>query len=129
MPVATLDNKTVRILVVDDEPIVSDSISRVLALDQYEVATVATAQDALDALQRGRFDVVVVDYEMPVMKGDKLAGEIKARYPHQPIIMMTAYGEALRYAGNFPLPVDLVLPKPFGSQELREAVRQLAARA
>ncbi len=126
---ATLDNAAVRVLVVDDEPIVSDSISRVLALDHYEVETVASGQDALDALQRSRFDVVIVDYEMPGMKGDKLAAAIKAVDPQQRIIMITAYGEALRYAGNFPLPVDLVLPKPFGSQEFREAVRQLAAKA
>ena len=80
----------------------------------------------MDAFQRSKFDLVIVDYEMPVMKGDKLAAAIRAIAPQQPIIMITGYGESLRYAGHFPLAVDLVISKPFVWREFREAVRQLA---
>jgi CheY-like chemotaxis protein len=120
----TPGNMARRILVVDDEAVVCDSIRKVLALDQHEVEAATSGQGALAAFQTGKFDLTIIDYEMPVMKGDKLAAAIKALAPQQPIIMMTAYGEALRLAGDFPLAVDLVMSKPFDLQELREAVRQ-----
>lgn len=118
-----------RILVVDDEAVVCESIGKVLALDHQEVETATSGQGALAACQAGKFDLIIIDYELPDMKGDKLAAAIKAQAPQQPIIMITAYGEALRLAGNFPLAVDLVMGKPFDIEEFREAVRQLAAQA
>ena len=97
-------------------------------MDHYEVESVVSGQAALDAFLGGKFDLIIVDYEMPVMKGDKLAAAIKAIDPQQPIIMITAYGETLRFAGSFPLAVDLVIGKPFVVQEFREAVRRLASK-
>jgi len=128
MRMTTPANMARRVLVVDDEEVVCDSIRKVLALDQHEVATTTSSQNALAAFQTGEFDLIIIDYEMPGMKGDKLAAAIKALAPQQPIIMMTAYGESLRLAGDFPLAVDLVMSKPFDLQELREAVRQATTR-
>jgi CheY-like chemotaxis protein len=125
---ATPEPKARRILVVDDEPIVCDAMRLILKADHYEVETVSSGEEALAAFQRGKFAVVLLDYEMPVMKGDKLAAAIKALAPQQPIIMMTAYGESLRFRGDFPLSVDLVIGKPFDLPEFREAVRQLASK-
>jgi len=124
----TSENVTRRILVVDDEALVCESIKQVLALDEHEVEAVTSSQDALAAFQGGKFDLVIIDYLMPGMRGDKLAATIKALAPHQPIIMLTAYGERLRFEGEFPLAVDLVMSKPFDLQELRTAVRQAAAK-
>lgn len=118
-----------RILVVDDEALVCDSIKRILEHDQHKVETATSGKEALVAFQRGRFDLIITDYEMPVMKGDKLAAAIKAQAPKQPIIMITAYAESLRLAGEFPLAVDLVISKPFDIEEFRKAVRQLATKA
>lgn len=118
-----------RILVVDDEAVICDSITRILRLDHYEVETTIKAEEALARFQTGKFDLVIIDYQMPVMKGDKLAAAIKALAPQLPIIMITAYGESLRLAGDFPLAVDLVISKPFEIQELRAAVRQLIPKA
>jgi CheY-like chemotaxis protein len=126
---AETKNMARRVLVVDDEPAVGDSMRQILALDQYEVEIVTSGQEALDAFQRGKFDLILVDYEMPVMKGDKLAAAIKALAPQQPILMITAYGEELRFSGTYPLAVDLVIGKPFAVQEFREAVRQLLSKA
>ena len=123
---ATAGNLGRRILVVDDEPLVCDSIKKVLAMDRHEVETAGSAEEALGAFQKGTFDVVITDYEMPVMKGDKLAAAMKALRPNQRIILITAYAETLRHKGAFPLGVDLVLPKPFALEEMREAVQQLA---
>lgn len=118
-----------RILVVDDEPLVCDSIKKVLAMDRHDVETASTVEEAMGAFQKGTFDLVITDYEMPAMKGDKLAAAMKALRPNQRIILITAYAETLRHKGNFPLGVDLVLPKPFALQEMRDAVQQLTTTA
>ncbi len=117
-----------RILVVDDESMVCDSIRKILTLDQYEVDRVTGAKDGLMAFQVGKFDLIIIDYEMPDTKGDKLAAAIKTQAPQQRIIMITAYAETLRLAGYFPLSVDLVMSKPFDVRDFREAVRQLTTR-
>jgi len=123
--VATPGNMARRVLVVDDETVVGETVTRLLALDHHEVETATSGQDAMLAFQRSKFDLIIVDYQMPGMKGDEVAAAIKALAPRQPIIMMTAYGETLRLAGSFPLAVDLVIRKPFDVQGFREAVRQL----
>lgn len=124
----TPENVQRRILVVDDEALVCDAIRRVLELDRHTVETATSVHEALAAFQARKFDLLIIDYEMPEMKGDKLAAAIKAQDPKQPIVMVTAYSESLRAAGDFPLAVDLVVSKPFDYKEFREAVRQLAAR-
>jgi CheY-like chemotaxis protein len=120
----TQANATRRILLVDDEEVVRDSIRQLLALDGHEIETAASGKEALAAFQAGKFDLVILDYEMPGMKGDKLAAAIRTLAPQMPIIMMTAYGDALRLSGDFPLAVNAQLSKPFDLQELREVVRR-----
>jgi DNA-binding response OmpR family regulator len=80
------------------------------------------------AFQPGKFDLIILDYEMPDTKGDKLAAAIKALAPGQPILMITAYSETLRLAGIFPLSVNSVMSKPFDIREFREKVRQMGAK-
>ena len=116
-------------LLVDDEPAVCDSIKRILADDGHEVVIAASGAEALLAYRVGRFDLLITDYEMPVMKGDKLAAAIKKLAPHQPIILITAYSESLRASGDFPLAVDAVISKPFEVQEFRDTVRKLTQAA
>jgi len=117
-----------RILVVDDEPVICDSIRRILLLDHHEVETATTSEQALASFQAGKFDLIILDYEMPGMKGDKLAATLKALAPRQRILMITAYAEKLRLAGNFPLAVDSVVSKPFDAQEFRNTVRNLTTK-
>ena len=126
---AKAENLGRRILVVDDECFVCDSIRKILTSDGHQVVTAFSAEEAMNAFSAGNFDIVITDYEMPVMKGDKLAAAIKALRPAQPIILITAYAESLRLKGNFPLGVDLVLPKPFKLEEMRDAVQRLAVSA
>jgi CheY-like chemotaxis protein len=114
-----------RILLVDDEPIVLDSIRRLLQFDGHSVEVAASGAGALALLQESYFDLVVTDYEMPVMKGDKLAAAIKAIRPQQPVLMATAYGEQLRSSGNPLSAVDAIIAKPFQMEELRQAIASL----
>jgi CheY-like chemotaxis protein len=78
-----------RILVVDDEPLVRDSVRMVLAFDGYEVQTASGGTEALELLEHESFDLVITDFNMPGIKGDELAVKIKARWPRKPVIMLT----------------------------------------
>ena len=111
-----------RILVVDDEPFVVEAMKMMLMHDGHMVETASNGQEALALFERGRFDLVITDYAMPGMKGNELAAAIKARAPHHPVIMVTAYAELVESSGT-PLPgVECVISKPFLMENLREAI-------
>lgn len=118
----TPENQVRQILVVDDEPAVCDAIKMMLKFDGHEVQTANGSKAALSLLEQGKFDLIIMDYSMPGMKGDELAAVIKERLPHQPIIMITAYAEMLKSSSD-PLPgVDFIISKPFSLADLREAI-------
>jgi CheY-like chemotaxis protein len=111
-----------KVLVVDDEPVVCDAVKMMLIFDGHTVDTASSAKEALALFDQDKYDLVITDYAMPVMKGDELALAIKARAPGQPVILITAYAEMLK-ASNAPLHgVDFVISKPFLLEDLREAV-------
>ncbi len=113
----------IRILAVDDEPIVRISIKLVLASAGYSVELAASAEEALARFEDRSYDVVITDYRMPRTTGVQLAEQLKARKPAARIILLS---------GSPPLPsvagIDLVMLKPFSVQELRDAVAHLLAR-
>jgi two-component system response regulator MprA len=118
-----------RILVVDDEPMVCDSIKRMLEFDGHQVEMATSGQQALEVLQNAKFDLIMIDYRMPVMTGDKLAGLIKARAPHQPILLISATAQVLEQSQEPLAGVDLMISKPFPLEELREAIVRVLAKA
>jgi len=116
-----------RILVVDDEPFVCDAVKMMLAFDGHQVDTASSGKEALELFDKGKYDLVITDYAMPVMKGDELALALKTRTPGQPVVMITAYAEMLK-ASNHPLGgVDAIISKPFLLENLREAIKKSAS--
>ena len=114
-----------RILVVDDEPAVSEAIKMMLEHFGHEVQTASNGKDALSLLEQRAFDLVVTDHTMPGMTGAALAAAIKQRLPRQPVLMITAHTEMLRASGNPLTGVDFLLGKPFKMQELQEALTKV----
>lgn len=106
-----------RILVVDDEPLVCESIRLLLAYDGHRVETAASGEEALSRFGGGEFDLVFTDFSMPGMKGDELAAAIKNRAPDKPVILLTAFPPAHKVAA-----IDLVITKPFYLSTLREGI-------
>ena len=109
-----------RILVVDDEALVLESLRMTLAFYGYTVETASGGATALEQLERAQFDLVVTDRKMPKMTGDQLAARIKQQWPHLPVIMVTGYPPDFKPPG-----VDVVLLKPFSTAGLRAAVDAL----
>jgi CheY-like chemotaxis protein len=111
-----------RILLVDDEPSVREAFRMMLKFDGHSVSEANNGAEALDLFSKGQFDLVMTDFEMPVMKGNELAVRIKKLAPKQPILMITAHGKELGDSEN---PVDSILNKPFTMDNLREAIEKL----
>jgi len=110
-----------RILLVDDERPVRESISLLLATDEHTVVEANNGAEAFSLFTTGRFDLVMTDFEIPFMKGNELAVRIKQMAPRQPILMITGHGKR-RGPDN---PVDAVLNKPFDLEQLRSALAKL----
>jgi CheY-like chemotaxis protein len=114
-----------QILVVDDEPIVSKSIKMLLEHEGHTVFTADNGDEALRIFGTHHFDVVITDYRMHGMNGERLAMRIKQLRPGQPIIMATASIYGLNSPVNPSAVVDFLLSKPFTLQELRTAIAHL----
>jgi CheY-like chemotaxis protein len=111
-----------RVLVVEDEAEVREAIRRLLSADRHTVVEAANGIEGLDLFTREKFDLVIVNFHLPGMMGDKLIARIKQMVPGQPVILITAFGETL---GSLEIRADYFLDKPFGIEALREAVAKL----
>jgi two-component system response regulator PilR (NtrC family) len=115
-----------RILVVDDEPLVRQSVQMLLEGDGYVVDEAESGPEALALFEPGKFDMVFTDYFMPEMKGDQLTAAIKKRSPKQPVVLLTAFPEKLQ-CSECPLGgVDSIICKPFELETLRSALSRFA---
>jgi CheY-like chemotaxis protein len=110
-----------RILLIDDERSVRETVGQLLRQDDHVVVEANNGAEALGLFARHQFDIVVTDCVMPFVEGNELAARIRQIAPGQPILMITGYGvKAGR--GN---PVDAVLEKPFDLEGLRSALAKL----
>ncbi|MGM0419055.1 MAG: response regulator [Thermodesulfobacteriota bacterium] len=86
-----MEHSKARILVVDDEEEIRNSLSRHFEFDGYEVETAANGIKALEALEKKRFEVVITDIMMPEMNGVELLKHIRNDYPMTHSIVITGY--------------------------------------
>lgn len=114
-----------KILVVDDEEIIRDSISYILETEGYEVEKAENGKVAYEKVKEKHFDLVITDIEMPAMKGTELLEKIKTFDAHTSVIIITAFGSldtaiaALRNGAS-----DYIL-KPVEFEELLIKVKRL----
>jgi CheY-like chemotaxis protein len=114
------------ILVVDDEPLVRQTVQMLLNGDGHIVDEADSGAAALAVFEPGKFDLIFTDYFMPAMKGDELAAAIKKRAPGQPVVMLTAFPEKLQ-TSDCPLGgIDSFICKPFELDTLRAAISRFA---
>ncbi len=80
-----------KILVVDDDPAVRESVSEILAAEGAEVALVGNGREAIERIRRERFDLVLSDVVMPEMDGYELFQAARREAPDTPVVLMTAF--------------------------------------
>jgi two-component system response regulator MprA len=118
----------VRILVVDDDLAVCRSIDRALRLEGYEVLTVATGGEALEAVANSSPDALVLDLQLPDIDGLQVCQRIRDSGDDTPILMLTArHGIDDRVQG-LDAGADDYLVKPFALEELLARLRALLRR-
>ncbi len=120
-----------RILSVDDDPLLIKSLRDALEADGHAVVTASGGQEGIDAFRAAeerdeRFGVVITDLGMPYVDGRKVASAIKSDSPSTPVILLTGWGQRLIAEGDIPPHVDRVLNKPPKLKELRAALAELA---
>src|SRR5262249_7988847 len=119
--------RVLRVLVVDDEPMLVTMLQRMLATDGHTVTCCTDGERALECFEHQRFDLVLTDLSMPEMNGWEVARAIRARRPDQPIAFLTGWGQQLDEAQMAALDVRHVLAKPFRREDLRQLVLRAAA--
>jgi PAS domain S-box-containing protein len=126
--------RRMRILVVDDDPLIMRTLCEVLENDGHKVTTANGGQAGIDAFSAARlsgkpFSVVITDLGMPRVDGRRVASHVKCISESTPVILLTGWGQRLLAEGSTPPDVDHVLTKPPKLRDLREVLSQcLSAR-
>ncbi|NER59921.1 response regulator [Pseudomonas sp. MAFF212428] len=114
-----------RILVVDDEYLITDILGLALEDAGYEVEKAANGAKAMDELRKVRFDLVITDYMMPTMNGEEFAKQVREddALKHLPIVLMS--GAQADIGKDKPGLFNEVIAKPFDLDALVAKVRSL----
>lgn len=116
-----------KILLVDDEPVIIDSLTYSLNREGFDVHTAVDGSQALELFDTVRPDLVVLDIRLPGLDGLEVCRRLRARST-VPIIMLTALGNELDRVVGLEVGADDYLPKPFSFRELLARIRSMLRR-
>lgn len=117
-----------RILVVDDDQSVRDSLRRSLSFNGYDVALAADGRQALDQVSAARPDALVLDVLMPNVDGLETCRALRESGDDIPILVLTARDAVADRVAGLDAGADDYLPKPFALEELLARLRSLLRR-
>ncbi len=120
-------NHGARILVVDDEPQICHALQVNLENKNYNVATAASGEEALEEIAKRNPDVVIVDLVLPSIDGIELTRRIRTHSP-VPIIILSAIGDERKKVEALESGADDYVTKPFGMEELAARVKSALRR-
>ena len=118
-----------KILIADDEDSMRQLVARAIAMDGHDTVTAEDGAEALDILTRekGAFDLLLTDIQMPVMDGIALALAAARDHPDMTILLMTGYADQRERAHGLDALIHDVVTKPFSLAEIRAAVADALA--
>jgi DNA-binding response OmpR family regulator len=118
-----------RVLVVEDQAALADSVARVLRREGMAVDVVYDGRDALERSAVVDYDVVVLDRDLPGVHGDEVCRSMVAQAATARVLMLTASSTIADRVDGFGLGADDYLPKPFAYAELVARIRALGRRS
>jgi two-component system response regulator MprA len=118
-----------RLLVVDDDPDVRDSLARALRYSGYTVTTAVHGADALDCLARSPADLIVLDVLMPMLDGFDTCRRLRQRGLATPVLVLTARDDVEDRVTGLEAGADDYLAKPFALRELQARIKALLRRS
>ncbi len=113
-----------RVLIVDDEPMVTRSCKRILTEAGYEVDTSESGREGVDRALEGNFDLVVTDLKMPDFDGMELVRTLRNRRPGTAVVVITGYGTVRSAVEATKMGVAEYIEKPFTPEEITEAANR-----
>lgn len=113
-----------KVLIIDDESVICESVSRTLTMHEYETRTAGSLYDAVEIIQSDNFDLIICDVMIPYTGGLELVDKLKTdpMYSSIPVILMTGMDRDVLNATM--VSADSILTKPFDSAQLLEMVRR-----
>jgi len=117
--------KAKKVLVIDDQPIVTDLLVSVLERMDYKSVVGSCGRDGVEMFEKGEFDLVITDLGMPDLSGWEVSKSIKQKNPHVPVIVITGWGIDPDPDKLKDSKVDLVINKPFQIDQLEKIIKDL----
>jgi CheY-like chemotaxis protein len=114
-----------RLLVVDDSQAIQKVLSTILSLKGYDVTLAGNGLEASTLFLTGSYDLVVTDFEMPLMNGWEFSRLVKKQSPSTPVIVVTGSCDDEHWEKLKENRVDAIIPKPFKLEEIEGTVRKL----
>lgn len=114
--------KPIRALVIDDEQIVLDSVTKILKEEKYEVEVTLNGREGLQKAIQNDYDIVLTDIRMPDIGGMRVLRDIKRAKPSLPVVMITGYPSVKAAIQAMKLGAGDFIEKPFTPEQLSLAV-------
>jgi CheY-like chemotaxis protein len=121
----TKSGRILKILVVDDQPIICEVIQEQLRSDGHHVDVAENGIEALERISAAGYDLLVTDQAMPGMSGEELGPKAKEICPKIGVILLTGFGGSATEA-NLSAGIDIMLGKPATLTDLRRAIVRVA---
>ena len=117
-----------RVLIVEDEHRLAETLSQILKEQRYQTDTVHDGTDGLDYALSGQYDLILLDVMLPRLSGFEVAQRLRAAHVSTPILMLTARDEVSDKIAGLDCGADDYMTKPFDTGELLARVRALTRR-
>src|SRR5271165_4124894 len=117
-----------RILIIDDEAGIRESLETLLGLEGYAVDTAPDGEAGLNTIGQRPYDLVLLDLALPGMNGIEVLGQIRERQPDLPVIMITAYGTVNNVVDAIRAGAQNFVQKPWDNEKLLADIRASIAR-
>ncbi len=127
-PAASQSATHARLLIIDDEPSIRESLETLLTLEGFDVTLASDGPRGLDVLSRSEFDLLLLDLALPGETGIDLLPRITAMHPELPVIMITAFGTVGNVVDAIRAGAENFVQKPWDNEKLLADIRSAIAR-
>lgn len=114
-----------QILVVDDEPLIRQSLYEILRIEGYRVQAASSAEEALNLIKKMPVDIIVTDMKLPKMSGIELLSHVKKDYPKTEVIVITGYGSIETAVDAMKKGAYDYITKPINDQEIKVIITKI----
>ena len=127
-PPSSQSPDTQRILIIDDEAAIRESLETLLSLEGYTVEAAVNGEDGLDRIEEQAYDLVLLDLALPGKSGLEILPLIRERHPSLPIIMITAFGKVDNVVDAIRSGAQNFVQKPWDNEKLLADIRSAIGR-